>query len=172
MTTESPAIREDSQSGNGKEIAERRPYEALVDRLQMNAQYDAEHFDSFEISSQIVDKITAAETLDDILDAQESGAESLKENEYLIGRPLTIAEPRYIESDEAFRENNLGVFVVFEAYEDGTKENPQGIKHIISTGAPQVVATIEVMDRKQYLPARIRFVNKGRKNRVIAVSRA
>jgi hypothetical protein len=147
-----------------------KPHEVLRKRMALNATVagNTDPAVSREISDNIVDKILTADTVDDIFAAQQNALETLKDNQALLGLPLTITEFRFVESDQQYvtEDNPWGHFAIMEAVED------DGTLHMIGCGAPQVLATLDALDRKGALPFRVRFMSAGRSGRVIRVANA
>jgi hypothetical protein len=164
-----PAASKTVAQKDSAEVATVRPHEVLKERMRLNATV-ADVNDSTvgrEISDNIVDRIVEAETVDDIFKAQESALEKLKDNEYLLGRPLTLLEFRIVKSDEQYvSEDGYEHFAIIESVEDN------GTLHMIGCGAPQVLATLDALDRKNAFPIRVRFMTAGRSGRVLRVAKA
>lgn len=128
--------RSSSVAKSADNSTEIRPFQSLAERLFQLAEND----DSWqgEIMRDTVDRIASADSPEAIFDANDSGPGGLKDAEELLNKPLAVDFDtfRYIKSAEQYRANNLGVFLVFDAYDDN------GEKTTISTGAPNVVASL------------------------------
>lgn len=98
-----------------------------------------------EIVANVVDKIAAAKTVDDVLDANESGPEDVRE---FVGRPLTISNLRYQKSEDKYAEGGVGVFVIFDAEEDN------GTPHLFTTGAANLVTSLHKLEEVGGIPGR------------------
>lgn len=112
-----------------------RPYMKLMSELATVAELDSTSGDKsgFEIAAEVVDNIMTAESIDDVFAVNASGPADISD---YTGMPISIFNPRFRKSDEKYRKNGLGVFVIFDAMTDA------GEAVTISTGAVNVVASI------------------------------
>jgi hypothetical protein len=138
---------------SGKDVAEKRPYERMIEHLTAIAELDGS--DSFEIAANVIDEIGKASSLDEIFAANESGPTDVAE---YLGTPLNMYEARFFKSAEQFRQGTLGVYCVFKAYTDKNDDV------MLSVGAPNVVAAIyQMMQLHLFGPDNpVRFVIRGR----------
>lgn len=114
-----------------------RPYEKLMKRAHGKAELESglgSEVNSFDIASQVVDKIAVATTADDILAANDS---SLASGEDFIGLPLNITAIQVRKSDEKYAKESLGVYLVVTA----TQDNGEEVQ--FTTGATNIVASLE-----------------------------
>lgn len=135
--------------------AEVRPYEKMVAELQGIAKLENMSGASFDIATQVVDKIASAQTLDDIFDAANSGLISLKDTTELHNVPVEVTEVAWRKSSEAFQENSLGVYAIIDLT---TLHDGESWK--ISTGAPNIVASLRQMEKLTGFPVKLRFATK------------
>jgi hypothetical protein len=146
------AAKAPENAGKGTaEIAENRPYLKMIDQLAGQAQLDGGN--SFDIASQVIDKIATATTPDEMFDAQESGPGDLAD---YVNIPLTVSNVRVQRSAEQYTKNGegLGVYAVFDA------ETADGETLLISTGAVNVVTSLYKAQISGWLPMKCRFTAK------------
>ena len=116
-------------------------YESLRDELSQLADLDAG--ESFEIAKQVINAIAAAETLEDIFDANTKGGPLNVRDEDIIEQPLYVYDVRWWRSADKYSRNNLGVYAVLDVFFEGGEDEP----FKVSTGAPNVVASIRMMQK-------------------------
>lgn len=109
-----------------------RPYESFIETVKNRAVTEAGVRSSFDIASQVVDKIVTAESADDVFAANEAGPADLNDFE---GQTLNVYSLDWFTGDAKYKEG-LGVYVVFHAYD--TKGNDV----VISTGAVNVCSSL------------------------------
>jgi len=125
--------KQDAQTSSAEVAEVARPYQKLIKHLSGIAELDSAQGASFDIASQVVDKIVEAQSLDDIFLANETG---LAKAEDYINVPLNFTDVSWHKAGEKFAKGNLGVYGVFTASTD------QGMEVKFSTGAVNVVASV------------------------------
>lgn len=112
------------------EIDVRRPYEKALAGIAGRASMDSEG-GAFEIAAAVGDKISSADSVQDVLDAAEGGPGDIGE---LAGRTFRFigGSLRWYKSAEKFRAGGTGFYAVFDAMEKANQLT-------ISTGATNVV---------------------------------
>lgn len=118
--------------------AELEHYQKLGAELWELAEMDSG--ESNEIARAVTNEIAQAETLEAIFAANDSGPMNVQEED-IIDAPIWVYDIRYWRSAEKYRKNNLGVYVVLDVFFDG------GEPFKVTTGAPNVVASIRQMQR-------------------------
>lgn len=138
-----------------------RPYQRMGKELAELAVLDAP--DSVDIAAQAIDQIAQAETLEDILAANESGLASAED---YIGVPLNITGLTWRPSDAKYQKGTLGsVYTVIDALLDN------GEPITLSTGAPNVVASLRQAQKLGLIrddePLRVQITEKTTANGVL-----
>lgn len=134
-----------------------RPYQKLMSELAQIAELDAVSGDKsgFDIATEVVDNIMEAESIDDVFVVNDSGPKDISDYSNM---PLSVFNPRFRRSEEKYRKNGLGVFVIFDAMTDA------GEFVTISTGAVNVVASIRKIQTlggaKEESPTRLKIVSR------------
>lgn len=146
-------------TGNGKELAENRPYQQLARHLQGVAELDTSAVDGITIAQDVADKVAVAATVDDVFDALEQGLDSLKDTKELHGIPVDVFNVEWRKSDEAYSENSYGVFAIVDMV---VIHNGEVRK--ISCGSPDVVGGLGKFQGlgaiSEDKPLRLKFVAK------------
>ena len=128
-----------NEAENGGEIAELRPFERMVKRLQGIAKLEAENGAGFDIAANVVDKMLSADSIDDILAAGKDGPLKAEDMEH---KPFVVKELTIFKSAEAFKEG-FGVYYVVKCQDAVTLADK-----VFSVGATNVVAALFAMDEK------------------------
>jgi hypothetical protein len=127
-------------------VESRRPYELALAEIKGRAAMDGN--DSFEIASNVADKIMSADSLQGIMDAASQGPEDLSDLEgtafYMVGESL-----RFAESAEQFREGGTGYYAIFRCLD------LNGTEHTVSTGAVNVIFQLRAMEKQGVFDAGI-----------------
>jgi len=135
------------ETETGTEVETKSESEAELSRAWRELQRgiagmaEASPIEAFEIASIVIDAIASATTPEEIFAANESGPADMAD--YLNER-LQLSDARYAPSAERYRKGTLGYYVVFDAYDTN------GEKVTISTGAPNVVASIYRLQRLNF----------------------
>lgn len=141
-----------------------RPYERMVEDLRGLANLDSAG-QGFEIAANVIDSIAQATSEDEIFAANELGPISLKDSENLHNVPVGVYDVTFHKSDSKYEENSLGAYCVFRCMDDS------GNDYLVSTGAPQVVASLRMGQLngliKEERPWRIRFTARPTANGVL-----
>lgn len=144
-------------SEKGSEMVAKRPYEVMRERVgqlaELNSTFSEE--DGREIAANVMDKIVLAETLDEIFAANESGMDKA---EAFVGQPITVTEVNFAKSDEKYAKGGIGSYVLISAFTDDGNEVQ------ISTGAPNIVASLYRAQTAGLLPARVKITAKDTAN--------
>lgn len=125
---------------NGAEVETLRPYERMVKQLQGIAKLESDNGSGFEIAANVVDKMLAAETLDDILAAGKDGPLKAEDMEH---KPFLVRELSIHKAADAFADGGFGVYYVV-ACSDAVSLADK----VFSVGATNVVAALFAMDQK------------------------
>jgi hypothetical protein len=145
-----------TENGSAEVSTALRPHQILQRQLAMEASAAAREFNGMELAIDAVDRIADASTIEDLWAANDTGGlESLKTSPHLHNIPLTITEYRPVKGDDAYEENSLGYFAVFQAIAD------TGETHAVSCGAPQIVAMLAKLDQMSAWPQRVIFRAKS-----------
>lgn len=119
-----------------------RPYENLIKLLkgQWEIEKEITGGGAFDIASQVIDAIEAAETIDDVFAANESGIQDI---ENYLNVPVDVVEVNYRPSAERFVQNgqSLGFYVIMDIV------TLEGEIAKVTTGAPNVVASTHKLQR-------------------------
>jgi hypothetical protein len=148
-------VAESAQSGN---VQEMRPFEKFTAHLQrLAAHNDEENKDS--VTAGQVDKILAAESIEDVWDADEGGLYALKD---LVGMELEIRSAKDLPSKDETKRNLFGTWLLLECAV--LTENRKlglliGDVIMVNTGVPQVIAKIKALQGKGVDP--IQFLVQG-----------
>lgn len=134
-----------------------RPSEQFAAFLQRRAT-ESEGQRSYDVAAQQLDRMLTAESLDDIMDADEQGTYQARD---LVNLRLTI-EPgfRVNKSSEKF-EAPLGVYIQFNATANSDMPErgiEKGQELVISTGAPLLIGKIRSLEAGGYLPLAVRII--------------
>lgn len=147
-----------------------RAFESVVDRVKARASMESGLVDAFEIGSRVIDKMAAAETLDDMFDAAQSSLTSLQDATNLHNVPVYVTDIRYAKSDPKFAKGGIGGYAIITLVTD------DGQVHTLSCGAPNVVAFLDLAELKGHFkpalngeetspkPLRLRFTSRGTEN--------
>lgn len=132
-------------------VAVKRPSESFVEFVQREAQ-NTENAGSYDVMATQMDRLLTAESLADIMDADEQGTHQARD---LIGLEFT-AHPgiRYVKSSEEF-DAPLGVYIQVKG--TALMDYPDagitvGDELIISTGAPLIVGKYRTLEANGHLP--------------------
>lgn len=121
------------------------PYQKLVERLGLKAEAGRlfEKEEAFELARQAVNRITQAETADELFDASENsaGLQSMGDNWEHLNNPINLVEVNFRKSDTRYEEGTLGVYAVVNYITD------QGTPFVVGCGAANVVAFLEAWER-------------------------
>lgn len=123
-------------SKNG--VSAKRPYEVMMKELQDIAEIESHGNVAFEIATQVIDKIAAATSPEEIFAANESGPADMAD---YVGRPIGIRTVRWFKSAESFSKGGLGVYAVLSIVTEG------GEDALLSVGAPNIVASVHAVQK-------------------------
>jgi len=144
----------------GKSVDEVRPYQQMAKHLQGVAQLDTEQSDGISIARDVADKVVAAETVDDVFDALESGLDSLKDTTDLHGVVVGVTNVEWRKAADAFAENSYGVYAIIDLVVLHTGEIRK-----ISCGSPDVVGGLGKLQSlgaiREEKPCNMKFVSKA-----------
>lgn len=137
---------------------ENRPFAKMREELKGMASLDAAAGGGVEIAMTVVDLIATADSIEDIFAANETGPTALDD---YINVPISCTDVMYLKSADKYK-GGLGTYAVFDILTDA------GEPAKLSTGAPNVVASLRQMQRlgfcKPDKPARFRILSRETAN--------
>jgi hypothetical protein len=146
------------KSVSSGDVMQLRPWEKFTDHLQREAQANDKGNKDVVTTNQ-VDKVLSAETIEDVWDADEGGMYALKD---LVGMELSVISAKTLPSKDETKRNIFGVWLLMEC--SALTENkrlgiPIGEVIMINTGVPTVIAKIKALQGKGVDP--IEFMVQG-----------
>ena len=147
-----------------------RPAESLREWLQRIAEEDTDR--SWEVAASQLDRILAATTLDDIMEADEAGTyqgRDLVGFEFECTGTTFPGDIRVVKSSEKFNAP-FGVYIQFHAtalVDFPSKGVLAGDDCLISTGSPLVIGKLRTLAANGHLPMKLMFSGTEAPNGVV-----
>lgn len=140
-------------------ITSSRPYVAMIEQVRREANMNdlgAGQNRAFELASEAIDRIAAANTWDEIFTANDQGVLPGVEEASKIGA-LTLQDVEFSPSQDQYKSGGVGVYAYVSAVTDNGEE------FNFTTGSINVVMSLFHANKKGILKdARVRIEQRGR----------
>lgn len=125
--------------------------EAMLKLRELFAAHKVVNTDDPEaMVAQMVERIFAAESPEDILNVQGTGAVHARD---VLGVPFRVTDVEFRESDEGYMDGGVGVYAVMHATDlrDGTNT-------VVTCGSVNVCSALLALREREWLPQQVKLI--------------